>query len=309
MAVKKPGEGATAEGYHHIEPYLRCEQEFLLARVRKVSAPQTLTPQPLAVGLGFHAGRDVWFSSGFKSDTGTWRKVQKAIRAELEAQPLPATAEAEQMTLKLLQEYIQHWGMQPLPKVVGTEYMLGPAALGTGITFKRTARLDDVSTYPGGGLWIGEVKTGSSSIGDIHRHYLLHGQPLLQALLWKRSVQGETLHGRVRGVMLDVVKKGYGNKPSEFARIAIDISDWSLEWFERDLVQKLARASMMSWSSRAERNTTACVRVVSGKVGVDCPYKDLCKYGRSAANKYVLDDGKSMTDSRNWADPNVAPWE
>jgi hypothetical protein len=144
---------------------------------------------------------------------------------------------------------------------------------------------------------IGESKTTSGSINDVVKFYEQHGQLLTQRLLVKTVAQGPakppSLHAylaSVKGVMLDVTKKPTGDKKAQFARVFIDINDHQLKWFQRNLEDMLRSKAKLTWNSQVRRNSSACTRVVAGGAVVDCPFKDLCKYGRSAALKYMVGD-------------------
>ena len=316
--LPEPGEaGPTPSGYHSDDEMWRCQQEYLYARVRKVRLPQVQLPKHFTIGIGFHAGRARWFRLGFKHDEATWRSIREAVDADLRAQPLPSAPDAERKALELLKEYTEHWAGQPLPRVRGAEMLIGPAPIWPGSKNVRTARLDDVSAYPSIGYAeaIGESKTTSGSINDVVKYYEQHGQLLTQMLLLKTVAQAPAKYvgihaalASINGVMLDVTKKPSGDRKADFARVFIPIEQRQLTWFQRNLEDMLRRKAAMTWNSQVRRNPSACTRVVAGGAVVECPFKDLCRYGRSAATKYMVGD-TWMSAWKPSPGKEVAPWE
>lgn len=303
--------GATSAGYHHIESFLRCAKEFQYAQVRGIHEPRAQVPDHFAVGQLFHAGRARWFSLRHALGADAWAKIQDAVKAAAVENKLPVSLNAEQRALALLNEYVDFWSKRPKPDPVAAEYFIGPSELVPGDpTSARTARLDDVSHYPesGGKLALGESKTTSTDVGDTINQYTLHGQPLLQIALWKMAPQGEAMHGPVAGVVLDVVKKPYGKDRCKFAREFIPVNDRVVAWFVKNLQRSLREASQITWDTDAPRNISACTRMV-GRMRAPCPYRELCRFGRSASVKYVLRDGKSLLTWKPKPGETVPPWE
>jgi hypothetical protein len=232
---------------------------------------------------------------------------------ELEAHTgkLPPTREALRDGQRYMKEYIEHWSKRLKPEPLAAEYKLGPApfAKDDPIFVYRTARLDDVSKYPeaGGTLCIGETKTTSGSPNDVKEQYTLHGQTMLQFLLWRHAPQGEAMHGPVAGTVLDIIKKGYGNERSKFDRVFIPFNEGALEWFTKTLRANLRAAAGVDWDADVPRNPAMCCRTIGRKLVV-CDYRDLCIHGRSASVKYVFrDGGASLTDKKKWKGV-VGPW-
>lgn len=304
----EPGKGGPSEkGFHRVEAYLRCAKEYQLASVRNIYVPSNNTPDALAVGTFFHAGRARWFASNFGTDAATWEKVRAAVQDAHEELEKPATPEAEQKALAILQAYIEHWSKKPLPRPIAAEYEIR-GKLGEEDTSERTAKLDDVSEYPNVGLCLGEGKSTSVGVADALKQYELHGQPMLQMALWKVSPDGEAKHGPVRGVMLDVVRKPYAKTKAAFDRVFIPITDFALDWYIKNLRKKLTAAAELMWNSEAERNITACTRQY-GRMRADCGFKNLCRYGRSASGDYVMGpEGASLLSWRPSEDRAVPPW-
>lgn len=311
MSPKKPenevivGEGGpTSAGWHQISTFLECAKRFQFKVVRGIKMPLTTIPDYFAVGSLFHAGRARWFARKFDTSNETWKSIQAAIAEEAEKQPLPIRQEAERLALRYMQEYVNHWCVRPRPTPVATEYLLGPAPIKPDDPFflHRTARLDDVSKYPEGGgeLYIGEAKTDGDSLDNCVETYNLHGQPLLQLLLWKMAPQGEAKLGPIKGVMLDVLVKGRKGQKSKFARMPIPITDHSLQWYVKSMRGYLRAAASVDWNADVPRNITQCKR---------CDFRDLCKYGKSAAGRYVTAGGNSLVRWRPDGERQVPPWE
>lgn len=312
---KATKQGATAHGWHQIEPIFRCYMEYKLASVVGARVPLLATPDPLGKGSIFHGGRDTWWSSGFKTDTKTVAKVMESMRKMREEMQPPIGIAALQDAQSYMQQYIEHWGVRPLPKVVGTEYNLGPITLKAGQhwVLERTARLDDVAYYPEARgadgkpmLCIGECKTTSVGVDDAANEYDLHGQLLMQMCLWKMAPQGEAKHGPVSHVMLDVIKKGYGKEKCTFARVPIRVTERSLRSFVESMEWYLMQAARITEFTWVPRNNKQCTRQV-GRMRLACPYRELCKHGDAAASAYVTRDGTSL--ATKYADSKVKPWD
>lgn len=300
--------GASAAGYHQIQAYLQCPKKFQLAKVRGVQVPMAGTPSYFAVGSMLHAARAVWFTSKFPA----WEQCKDAIKdaiSKVEAEynaKLPVPPDAARDALRYAEEYVDHYLGLPHPKVVAAEYPLGPALVGGE---DRTARIDDVSYYAEGGgkLYIGECKTTSTSPSAAITEYTLHGQPMLQVLLWRAAHQGREMYGDVAGVMLDVVQKGYSGKRCTFARIPIEVTEYSLQWYSRMLGAAVKASKLVTWDSDEDRRITSCTSMI-GKGRIACQYQELCRFGRDAALSYVTADGNRLTDFEPTDDKKVMPW-
>jgi hypothetical protein len=270
-------------------------------------------PDHFAVGSLHHAARARWFACRFDLSEATWKKIVDAVEAEAHTQRLPVTLKAEQVTLGFFRQYMDYWSKRALPTPLLAEYEIGPAPLEAGdpAMFNRTARLDDVSRYAEGGndLWIGEAKTGSDSVDSIFNTYFLHGQPILQAVLWKVAPQGEAKHGPVKGVMLDAMQKGYGSDKCKFGRRAIIVPDHVVGWYAKNLKWYLQHVAAIDWDTWVPRNITACVRAV-GRGKIECEYRDLCAGGRSATMGYVMGEkGEALQKWQPSPGRTVPPWE
>lgn len=306
-------DGATSAGWHHIEAAFRCLKEFQYAKVRGISSPQHETPDAFAIGQLLHVGKGRWFSKRFKSDEQTLESIRDEMLEYATRSKLPMSTKAQREALRYFTEYVEHWRVRARPDVLAAEYDLGPAPLqkGDGPGLHRTARLDDVSRYPeaGGALCIGESKTTSTSVPDCVNQYTLHGQPLLQAALWRLAPQGEAMHGPVAGVMLDVIVKGYGGKRSTFARMMLPITERAVTWYIKNMRATLTAVGNIDWNTDVPRNISACTRMV-GRARIACPFRDLCLHGRSATARFVMGEkAESLLTWKPTDERRVPPWE
>lgn len=318
--------GPSEFGWHAGDQEMfRCEQEFVFKHLRHIAkAGKKETPKAMAIGLMFHAGRARWFSNGFSDN---WQSIYQAVVQEASKQPLPIPIGAEQEALNILQQYVSHYSKQPKPKVLAAELEVGPIVTVDGSSELHTNRLDDLSLYPdfANAEAIGEAKTTSSKPSAVYAHYNAnHGQLLKQMLVVTKAIANGALKvvKEPIGIVLDVVQKGYGGAKCSFERFLITIEPYQLEWFSRDLERKRIRrrqlerleahpelanpdqTQMLQRIEPAERNPTACRRLVSGDGGqfiaVDCEFLSLCKFGRSAATEYVVGDMPAGAVKGGW---------
>lgn len=300
--------GPSAKGWHKIADFLRCPKAYQYGQVRGIHKPQAQTPDHFAVGILHHAMRARWFAEHFDTGEKTWEKIKRAAQEATEEQKLPITIDAERKAMAMFQLYMDYWSLRPRPEPVAAEYLVGPAALSEEFdeVTERTARLDDVSRYPeaGGKLCVGESKTTSTSVGDTVNQYTLHGQPLLQLLLWKLSPNGEAKHGPVAGIMLDVFVKPYEKKAASFGRVFVPVSDWTLKWYAESMVGYLRAAALTKWDTNVPRNVQGCT-YTAGRMRVACEFRELCAHGPSASSLYVMGEGKSLRSYEG----EVKPWE
>jgi hypothetical protein len=308
------GEGGPTEaGWHSIEAFLRCPKEYQFRHIRKMSQPLAQTPDYFAFGILFHAGRARWFANKFDTSPKSWQSVVDAVQQETTASHLPISAKVTERVLFHLQEFMAYYSKRPRPTPVAAEYKLGPTPLIKGDSFFlwRTARLDDVSKYPEHGmkLCIGESKTTSTTLNDLFNQYELSGQTMLQALLWQNDPNGAAKYGPVEGILLDGVVKAYGKKDKpKFGRQFIPITKHQLDWFSLNLRGYLKAAASVDWNADAPRNVSACTRLI-GRGRIACDYRDLCRYGKSAALKFVFEDGGSVSRWQPSEAEHVAPWK
>lgn len=306
--------GASSAGWHKIERAFKCYKEYQFSVVRGLRIPRDQTPDAFAIGSLFHAMRARWFSLDFDTSPKSWKKIQDAMEEEILLQTEPVSFEARRRAQTYITEYMEHWKLRPRPEPIAAEYLLGPVELGKDDPFyaHRTAKLDDVSRYPeaGGQLCIGESKTTSGEINDCINQYQLHGQTMLQYILWNLAPQGKATHGPVAGTILDITKKGYGGKPSKFARHFIPFEPRAIAWFKQSLRYRLGMANKITWDMDASflRNVAACTRI-EGRGRIPCDFRDLCQFGEAAAGKYVLADGKPLSSFKPEKGKRVQPWE
>lgn len=302
--------GPSGKGWSEIAAYFRCPREYEFAKIQGISLPQRSTPDYFFVGSAFHAGRAMWLVRGCKMDSETDAAIAAEVarvRKEYEDKLMPVGEKAVVEVTRYLTEYRDHYSMSPPPRTVAVEHMLGPTpityAAGGGTAWSehldRTARLDDVSYYHenGGTLCIGECKTGSGTPAQTINEYQLHGQPLLQWILWQDSPQGEAQYGKLSGIVLDVIQKGYGGKKCSFVRTVITPEPFALKWYREQLHNALAEIHSRRLVGGFPRNITSCAKPRLGPGGVQmgsCPYRNLCTYGEVAAPDYTYADGSPL---------------
>ena len=298
--------GATEAGWSRIQDYLRCPKAYQFKEVRKLHRPVSMQLDHFSVGTLVHAGVAKWFVAGMpdpERQPKRYAKVLAAMEKEAMASKDAMTPKAMQDACRYVLEYAQHWKMRPKPTVVATEYKLGPAPLWPGEPEHswRTARLDDVSKYAeaGGQLCIGERKTTSASVADTIKQYQLHGQIIMQTLLWDSSKQGAAMHGPIAGVVLDVIQKGY-NTASKFGRVFLPVSAHQKKWFAESMKEPLLKAAMMQPDSfNIERRVTGCT-FMAGRGRVDCDFKELCATGKSALGLFVKGPKNEKPGPKDW---------
>ncbi len=298
--------GPSGIGFSEIEAYLRCPKEYQYAAVRKILPGATHTPDYFTIGTMMHAGRARWFAERFGNSPATWAEVEGDMLKAAKALELPVTGQAVlNQALGYMREYIDHWDLRERPKPVAVEHLLGPTRL-DGDDTERTARLDDFGFYPeaGGQLAIGECKTTNGSISDVINQYTLHGQPLLQRILWSLAPQGEAMYGQVAGTVLDIIKKGSKGSPSEFARVFVPSNEKTETWFRAQLALILQQRAKVTWDSKEERRITSCTRLI-GKARVPCAFRDVCTYGKAGLSNFWIHSVPAAEVSVN----NVEAWE
>lgn len=300
--------GSSGAGYSEIATYLRCPKEYQLQQVRGVVVPRVEEPEYFVIGSIVHAGRQRWLARNCDTGAETWSLIKADVRKVIEEAKLPVGVNVEDTGLRYVAEYVEHYSMRPKPRTIAVEYLLGPVTLfdGEDARYARTARLDDISEYSesGGRLAIGECKTTGASIADCVQEYTLHGQPLLQRILWERAEQGQAVWGPVDCVVLDVVKKGYKGKRCEFQRVVLTLTDFSMSWYRAQLHAAVVASREVKWDSQVERRITSCTRTSGGR-RVPCQYRDICQFGEGAALGFRLKDGSMLHESTE----GVKPWE
>jgi hypothetical protein len=306
-SIRPPPTGASPAGWHHISAMFECPKKFHLRQVWGIRKPQYMTPDPLAVGSLFHAGRAHWFLSHFPTGADYWTKLQAYVQDAALRQDLPVREDAVRRCLGYLHQYMEYWSSRAKPRVGGVEYALSAGI--PGIVDPRTARLDDWGEYPESNfkLALGELKTTSTSIKDCVQEYTVHGQTTLQQLLWAMSPEGDAKHGPVDHTILDIVVKGYDKEKCTFGRVALRIPEFQKRWFVRELGVAVSMAERLTKdSTEVPRIITSCTRIM-GRMRVDCEYKELCQRGAPASTGYVDAEGKGLSTYVN--KPGVKPWD
>lgn len=312
ILVGDASHGASEAGWHSIESFLTCPKEFQLQHIRKIVVPRAETPDHFAVGTLVHAGRAKWFERGFKTSAKTWDKIKEAVQQSAEAHKFPVSLKAEQLALDILTQYIEHWSMRPHPKPIAVEHKLGPAPIAKDDPFYlfRTSRLDDLSEYEEAGckLAIGELKTSSQSLNDMEKEYKLHGQPMLCQALYRFAKEGQLAHGRIDGIVLDCIQKGYGGERHKFARFFVETPEHALGWFVKDMRSYMRGAAAVDWDADVTHNIKSCTRMI-GRGRIPCQYRELCTNGRAASILYKMADGSDLSAHKPEAGRMKMPWE
>lgn len=302
-------------GWHSDNEIWTCEKEYQLARVRKVKLPAQELPDALAIGLMVHAARNWWFSSGFPRDN-IEANALAAFQKEAERSSFPVSRKAELVALKTFVQYVEHWGVRPLPSVLKTEYEIGPANILPGSPHVRTATLDDISYYVelGGALGIGEAKTTNWKVGAVVSYYKQHGQLLLQKALFDivSAAGGETglFRGlKAAGVVLDVIRKPWDGQ-CEFAREPIVFEEAAIQLFLEEYGRRLDRKAEIGWDTDARREGfgQGCQKFIAGERVTTCKYRDLCMFGRGASHNYLVGDDY-MSSWKPQYEGQKGPWE
>lgn len=271
--------------------------------MRGIHKPSAQTPDYFAEGSFVHAGRARWFAERQSLGEDTWLKIVADVDKTRLTLPLPCSDLAVRNALRYLTEYVEHYSVRPKPNIGAVEHLLGPFRVG-GDNTERTARLDDWGFYEeAGGLALGECKT-TSSLTDTLAEYTLHGQPVLQRILWDTAPQGRAMYGPAKGHVLDVIQKGYGGKKCQFMRVFIPITDRVLEWGKKTLASALRRRALIGWDTDTERNFAGC-SYLSGRARIPCQFQNLCTYGQSAALEYAFRDGRGLLEHEG----PVKPWD
>lgn len=301
--------GASGLGFSELKSFIECPKSYQYGEVRKIHRPTSSTPDHFAVGAMVHAGRARWFAEKQGLEAATWDKIRADIAKCREEFALPVSESAERDALRYIQEYIDHYSVQPKPNIVAVEHMLGPFKLGEADGTERTARLDDFGFYhEAGGMAIGECKTSSAPISDAINQYTLHGQPVLQKILWDIAHQGAATYGPVKGVVMDIIQKGYAGRRCNFARIFLPIEERVQKWWHEGLLKLLAGRAKVTWNSDEERRISSCTRL-EGKARIACQFRELCMYGKSASLEYAFKSGDLLTEWQPSEGKETAPWD
>ena len=304
--------GPTEAGSHDTQLIFRCPKLFQLEVVRQLRIPAQGTPSHFAIGSIVGAMRREWFAKKFDTGAKTWKHLIRAAQEEAEKARLPIQQKDEAYSHYIMQEYIAHWSVRAQPTVKAVEYKLGPSPLVKGDRFNlmRTAKPDDLSYYPeaGGALCLADLKTTSNDFGALVREYELHVQPLQYIALYKVDPMGEKRFGKVAGFLLDAVQKpSERRKKPAFQRIFIEYRDEAIDNFIQSVRAYLISANKIDWDADVPR-TFQCT-YMAGRARVDCTFKELCRFGKAAAQRYVLADGTPLKKYKPRPGAEKMPWE
>lgn len=302
--------GRTEAGSGNTAMLMRCPKLYQYAEVRGLRLPQVQVPSHFTVGLLFAAMRREWFKQKFDASEETWKLMKMAAKKEAAGNKLPMNPKDMLYAINLMGQYVEHWLKRPRPRPVAAEYKLGPCPIKAGDEHtKRTARLDDLSYYPeaGGALCVGEAKTTSGDIGSVIREYELHVQPMQYVALYMASKRGEQRFGPIAGVVLDVTRKDYEGKKSDFARVFIEVRKDAVAQFVESAAYFTRIAERIQWDTPVMR-TYQCT-YMAGRAKVDCMYKPICRFGKSSAGSFVLQDGSSLRSYEPKPGAEKMPWE
>jgi hypothetical protein len=304
--------GPTSAGSSNTSLIFRCPKYYQYQIVRKISVPAARNPPQFTVGNVFGAMRQKWFARKFDTSAKTMRKCFDAATEEAEKAKLPCKPEDVAFGRLLFDQYVQHYSIRPKPRPLAVEYEM-TAELGGAFESMRTAKPDDIGYYPeaGGALVMADAKTTSLDPGTLVREYELHVQPLQYFAVYRLAENGEAKWGPLKGLILDIVKKpdfkGGKDKKAKFYRPFIEYRQETVDEFVRSVTGYLTAASKIDWDS-APRRTYQCVKQY-GRMLVDCPYKNLCRFGKSAAGGYVMENGRRLMTHKPEAGKESMPWE
>lgn len=290
--------GPTPYGWHTLlATYARCPKEYEYEVVLGIRPPDPPNLSALYVGILFHAGRAAHF-----------RNQDVEVEVRLAAKALPNQTEAGDAmprALALVHEYRNWWAASTQPTVIGVEYELGPVKLWPKAALPSSARLDLVARYHqyGNGLWWSEAKTTSAEPASVIAEYRLHPQILYGMCVWDAAPQGRAIHGPLAGVVLDIVRKGYGGARPTFTRVPLTVTETAKKWFRTWVRRALyERNRIVMRKQHGRRNPLACTRF-HGRMRTECPYLPLCARGKAGAVGFTLLDGTPIAE-----DPRQ-PWK
>lgn len=295
--------GATALGWHNIQPFTICPKEYQFVRVRGIRQRAPFVSEPLSVGLLLHVARAQWLSDGRKEDLWRTAMLEYAKQYPLE-EGKPLHPAALKMAVQCFEAYESYWSVRPTTKVLAVEHEIKPRALVPDAPqwAWRGARLDSIELHRGK-AWLGELKSTSSGAGRVHDIYLLNGQTMLQAALY--GPEEEKRFGPLGGILLDVIVKPSGRKPAKAGpRIPLLIEDMqhALTWFRKDFTTWVMQASMIQWNDHVERRPV-CMRSHG-----PCEFRSMCLKGRKGSNMFVFADGSPVSAWQPSEGKEVPPW-
>ena len=176
--------------------------------------------------------------------------------------------------------------------------------------FDRTGSFDDLSYYPeaAGALCAGECKTTSGDIATAVREYEFHIQTLQYQALYLLDPKAQARWGPLKGHVFDVTKKpeGKGKKP-DFARVFVEVREPAIRTFIKSTAALVAQSKTVGWDSSPVRSYQCTFQ--AGRARVDCTYKLICQFGKSAAGRFILRDGSSLNSYKPKPGAEKMPWE
>lgn len=295
--------GATAYGWHQIEPFTICPKEYQYRRIRGIQQRAPFLAEPLAVGLLLHAARAQWFYDKRKGDT--WREAMLEYRRLEEAEGVRMAPSALHTAVLTFEAYVDYWSIRPKPEVLAIEHEIKPRALVKDAPqwSWRGARLDSVERWRGK-TWVGELKSTTSAPSRVTDIYTLNGQTLLQAALWGEEETKK--FGPLGGILLDIMVKPTGKKKARAVPrvpLHIDQMQHALKWFRKDFSTWVMQSSLIDWNASVERRPV-CMRTYG-----PCDFRSMCLRGRAGSNAFVLRDGTPVSAWQPSPGKEVPPWD
>lgn len=304
--------GGTEAGSSITKDFLLCLKRYQYKHVRKLFIPAVQTISPFAIGTLVAAMRRQWFGDRFPKVTPAYqRTLNRAAQEAAEQDRLPIDPRDYVFATALFGQYVAHWRTKPRPTPVHVEFKMGPGPLWEGAPRPtwRTAKPDDISRYPeaGGALCLADCKTTSGDIGTVVREYELHVQPLQYLAQYRLDPNGERRYGPLAGVLLDVIQKPSAGKKPKFGRVFIEYRSQAVDEFIESMKFHLDVIRRIGWDTPVPR-AYGCT-YMAGRARVDCEFKDLCRFGSSAASKYKLPGGVPLRRYEPTPGAEKMPWE
>lgn len=294
--VTEEGEGGPSpNGYHSYASYLKCPRKHSLEKLKVHKTAGVVVPAYFTEGTLAHAGRATFlargsiFNEAVASDVyAAMAQAEQAEKAKVEAKNQRIDEEALPKARQYITEYMDYYRVRARPSILATEQLVEHDVLipKVGSYEPMSARLDDVGFYheAGGRLCIGECKTTSGRINDVVAEYTLHPQILTQQWLYNNSPLAEA-YGPIQGTMLDIIKKGYKDKPCEFHRHYLPYNAALAKKAVTTLAVWKFSASAMGNYIGTPNYGSCTVRKADRTYA--CEYRDLCLMGKDARLDYV----------------------
>jgi hypothetical protein len=107
--------------------------------------------------------------------------------------------------------------------------------------------------------------------------------------------------------MLDVVKKGLGEKKCEFDRRFLSWDEGVLKQLETYLIEAKRKANSIAWDDEVPRHFAHCTEM-AGTARIACTYRELCMEGRGAALQYLTSEGVYLHKYEPAEGKEKMPW-